>query len=256
MRRGDPRRPGAPPVSTVAGVIIGNEVLTAKVVDQNGAHLIARLREHGASLVSLQVVPDEVDAIVEAICLAKRRARSVITSGGVGPTHDDVTVRAVALALGRPVVRLPEMVEILKSAHGDRPLPDAALRMAEAPQGAELLATGDTRFPVLGCEGIFMLPGVPSYFRAQLEAVLARIPPVPLTLRVLYLALGESEVAKALDGVALAMPHVAIGSYPIFDKDADYRVKLTVEHREPDVAQAAVDALKAALPGGAVIRES
>jgi molybdenum cofactor synthesis domain-containing protein len=255
VHRGDSPRLEAPDVSTAAGVIIGNEVLTAKVVDQNGAHLIARLREHGVSLVSLQVVPDEVDAIVEAVCLARRRARYVITSGGVGPTHDDVTVRAVALALGRPVVRLEKLVAILQSAHGGRPLPEAALRMAEAPQGAELLATGDTRFPVLGCEGVFMLPGVPKYFRAQLEVVLSRIPPAPLTLRVLYLALGESELAKALDGVALAMPHVAIGSYPVFDEDADYRVKLTVEHREPEVVQAAVDALKAALPAGAVIRE-
>lgn len=255
MCRGDRRAPGAAPVNTAAGVIIGNEVLTAKVVDQNGSHLITRLREHGASLVSVQVVPDDVDAIVEAVCLAKRRARYVITSGGVGPTHDDVTVRAVALALGRPVVRLQEMVDILTRAHDGRPLPEAALRMAEAPAGAELLATGDTRFPVLGCDGIFMLPGVPQYFRAQLEVVLARIPKAPLTLRVLYLSLGESDLAKALDRVALAMPHVAIGSYPIFEKDADYRVKLTVEHRDPEVAQAAVDALKTTLPAGSVIRE-
>jgi molybdenum cofactor synthesis domain-containing protein len=242
-------------VNSVAGIIIGNEVLTAKVVDQNGPHLAAQLRAHGAALVSLQTVPDEVDAIVEAVVLGRRRARFVITSGGVGPTHDDVTVRAVALALGRPVVRLPEMVERLAQAYGARPVPDAALRMAEAPGGAELISCGDRRFPVVCCDGVFMLPGVPQYFRAQLDAVLGRIPRAPVTLRQLFLSLGESEVAKALDDVALAMPHVAIGSYPTFEAGADYRVKLTVEHRDAGEAHAALEALKAALPPGAVVRE-
>lgn len=242
-------------MSTTAGLIIGNEVLTAKVVDENGPHLVRRLREHGASLVSLQVVPDDVDAIVEALTAARRRARSVITSGGAGPTHDDVTVRAVALALGRRVVRLPEMVDILTRAHGEGPLPEAALRMTEAPEGSELLATGDTRFPVLGCDGVFLLPGVPQYFRAQLEVVLPRIPPSPVTLRMLFVSLGEPELARVLDQIALSRPHVAIGSYPVFERDAGYRVKLTIEHRAAPEVDAAVAALKRALPPGAIVRE-
>jgi len=242
-------------VNATAGLIIGNEVLSAKVTDLNGPHLIARLREHGAKLLSLQVVPDDVDAIVEALTLARRRARFVITSGGVGPTHDDVTVRAVALALGRRVVRLPEMVELLRRAHEDKPLPDAALRMADAPEGSELIAVGDTRFPVLACAGVFMLPGVPQYFRAQLEAVLPRIPAQPVTLKVLYVALGEPELAKVLDAIALSMPHVAIGSYPVFERDAGYRVKLTVEHRDAHAVEAVLDALKASLPASSIVRE-
>jgi molybdenum cofactor synthesis domain-containing protein len=254
MRGGDPDRVEAPGVSATAALIIGNEVLTAKVVDQNGPHLIARLREHGATLTSLQVVPDDVDAIVEALLLSRKRARYVITSGGVGPTHDDVTVRAVALALGRKVVRLPEMVDILRRAHPEGPVPNAALRMAEAPEGSELIAMGDTRFPVLGCDGIFMLPGVPQYFRAQLEAVLPRIPPRPVALRVLYLSLSEPELAPALDRVALAMPHVAFGSYPVFETNAGYRVKITVEHRQASDVEAAVARLEAELPEGAIVR--
>src|SRR5512143_3282871 len=96
-----------------AASIIGHEVLTAKVVDANGPHLIRRLREVGVPLRSLEVVPDEVDAIVDAVARARGKARHVFTSGGIGPTHDDVTVRAVALALGRRVVRLQEMVELI-----------------------------------------------------------------------------------------------------------------------------------------------
>ncbi|GMU59164.1 MAG: hypothetical protein AMXMBFR34_09270 [Myxococcaceae bacterium] len=241
-------------MSTCAALIIGNEVLSAKIVDQNGPHLIARLREHGATLTTLQVVPDDVDAIVEALTLARKRARFVITSGGVGPTHDDVTVRAVALALGRRVVRLPQMVDILQRAHAGEQVPDAALRMAEAPEGSELIAMGDTRFPVLLCDRVFMLPGVPQYFRAQLEAVLPRIPPEPVTLQVLFVDLGEPELAPILDRVALALPHVAFGSYPVFEKDAGYRVKLTVEHRLVAEVSAAVGRLLAELPGSSIVR--
>src|SRR5581483_2710921 len=123
---------------SVAGLIIGNEVLTAKVVEENGAHLVKRLRERALPLKALMTVPDEVDAIAEAVELLRRRAQWLVTSGGVGPTHDDVTVRAVALALGRKVVRLPRMEALVKEHYGDRATPEA-MRLADAPAGGELL---------------------------------------------------------------------------------------------------------------------
>ena len=106
--------------AAVAALIIGNEVLTAKISDANGAWLIKRLRELALPLATLTMVPDDVDAIVEALQLARRRARWVITSGGVGPTHDDVTVRAVSLALGRRVVRRPEIEALVKQHYQER----------------------------------------------------------------------------------------------------------------------------------------
>src|SRR4051794_30558342 len=118
-----------------AAVIIGNEVLSAKVVDENGPWLTKRLRDRGIPLRWMGVVPDEVDVIVESLAIARRSARHVFTSGGIGPTHDDITVRSVALALGRPVVKLPELVELVEQHYG----PNAnreAMRMAEAPEGA------------------------------------------------------------------------------------------------------------------------
>src|SRR6185295_9909895 len=144
-----------------AAVIIGNEILTAKVTDANGPHLVRRLRDRGVPLASIAVVPDDVDAIVEAVASAHRRARHVLTSGGIGPTHDDVTVRAVALALGRKVVRLEEMVKRIRDHYGEG-VPAAALRMADAPEGAELWIQEGTWFPVLTCDGVHMLPGVPQ----------------------------------------------------------------------------------------------
>ncbi len=237
-----------------AAVIIGNEVLTAKVEEANGAHLVKKLRERGVPLRSLQVVPDEVDAIVEALTLARRRADHVVTSGGIGPTHDDVTVRAVALTLGRRVVRLPEMVAVITAAWKGEEPPAAALRLAEAPEGAELLAASDGHFPVLACDGIYLLPGVPKYFRAQLELVLPRLPQGRVVLRVLYLSAGEPEIARPLDAVALAMPHVAFGSYPRVEGTEDWRVKVTVEHEDSGPVAEAVARLEKALPRGSILR--
>ncbi len=236
-----------------AAVIIGNEVLTAKVVDANGPHLIQRLREVGIPLRSLEIVPDEVDVIVEAVSRARLRAKYVFTSGGIGPTHDDVTVRAVALAMGRKVVRLPEMVALIREKGADAPTAEA-LRLADAPEGAVLIAQPGSWYPVLTVEDVFMLPGVPQLFRTQLEAVLARLRGTPVHLRVLYLSLGESAVASALDRVALDMPHVAIGSYPTFDRSLDYVVKVTVESVEQAVVEEAVSRLRAGLPEGSVVR--
>ena len=116
----------------VCAVIIGNEVLTAKVVEANGTLLIRRLRERGIELSSVHLVRDEVDELVEQLAACRRRARYVITSGGVGPTHDDVTVRAVALALQRPVVRLPEMEARIRAYYAGRAMPFIQLKHATA----------------------------------------------------------------------------------------------------------------------------
>ncbi len=239
----------------VSALIIGNEVLTAKVTEANGAHLIRRLRERGVPLQSVHFVRDEVDEIIEQLVLCRRRARYVITSGGVGPTHDDVTVRAVARALRREVVRLPEMEARLRSFYGARAMPPEALRMAEAPAGSRLIACDDTRFPVLACDDTYLLPGVPALFRVQLEAVLPTLPGVPQVLRQLFLDARESEIAAALDAVALGRPQVAIGSYPTWGDQADHLVKLTVEHPDAREVEAAVAELRAAL-GRFIIRES
>ena len=236
-----------------AAVIIGNEVLSAKVQDQNGPLLIRRLRDHGIPLRSVSVVPDEVDAIVDAVARARLQAPHVFTSGGIGPTHDDVTVRAVALALGRPVVRLPEMERLIREHFGARLTPEA-LRLADAPEGAELWALKGNWMPVLTCAGVYLLPGVPQLFALQLETVLSRLERTPVHLRCLYLSAGESEIAQVLDRVALSMPQVAIGSYPNFDRGLDYSVKLTLEAEEAAPVEGALAWLQRELPPGCIVR--
>lgn len=239
--------------SGAAAVIVGNELLSAKVVDENGALLIRRLRERGVALRWLAMVPDEVDAIVEALSLARRRARYLFTSGGIGPTHDDVTVRAVGVALGRPVVRHPQMERIVREHYGAGASPEA-MRMAEAPEGTELILLPGAWYPALCCDQVYMLPGVPQLFRRQLEAVLPRLEAAPLVLRCLFLGAGEVEIAPALDRVVGAMPEVSFGSYPAWGEGEGYRVKLTVEHSSAETAQQAVDRLVRELPEGCIVR--
>lgn len=236
-----------------AAVIIGNEVLTAKVVDANGPLLIRRLRERGIPLRSVEIVTDDVDAIVDAVARALSKAAYVFTSGGIGPTHDDVTVRSVALAMGRQVVRLPEMVELIRK-RSSHPT-EESMRLADAPEGAVLLPLEGTWLPVLTVDNVFLLPGVPQLFSLQLETVLRRLNGTPVHLRSLYLRLGESTIAAVLDRVALDMPHVAIGSYPVFDPTLDYRVKVTIESTELAPVEDAQARIRGGLPADAVVRQ-
>ncbi len=241
--------------ATAEVVIVGNEVLSAKVQDENGPFLARRLRELGVELRAMHVIADRTDAIVEAVQGALRRVDWVLTSGGVGPTHDDLTLPAVALALGVPVVRSAEMVRVLTEMHarhhGGQALPEAALRMADVPEGTGLL--GDPEFPTLVVGRVVMLPGVPSFLRHQFDRVTGLFSGQAFHLACLYLAWGEDRLAAPLARVAERHASVEIGSYPRFDR-ADHRVRVTVEGRRPEAVQAAVRAILSELEPGVLVR--
>jgi molybdenum cofactor synthesis domain-containing protein len=243
------------PTPTAVLVVVGNEVLSAKVQDENGPWAARRLRELGAELLAIHTLPDRVEEIAEVVARVRRRADWVFTSGGVGPTHDDVTVPAVARALGRPVVRSAELAESVRAMHrryhDGAEAPEAALRMADVPQGTRLL--GDPSFPTLVAENVVMLPGVPRFFRFQFEGVAQLLAAPPFRLACVYVSSDEDQIAPLLDGVQRAHPGVEIGSYPRFD-DADHRVKVTVEAKDAARVAAALAALLAALPASAVVR--
>jgi molybdenum cofactor synthesis domain-containing protein len=240
---------------TAALLVVGNEVLSAKVEDANGPWLARRLRELGVQLLAIHTLPDVVEEIADAVDRERRRATWVFTSGGVGPTHDDVTVAAVGRALARRVARHAPLAEAIRALHarhhgGEEP-PEAALRMADVPEGTQLV--GDRGFPTLVVENVVMLPGVPQFFRYQFEAFSHLLAAAPFRLASLYLAIGEGDLALLLDRVARDFPDVSIGSYPRFD-DADHRVRVTLESKDLDRVEAATRALLGALPGGAVVR--
>lgn len=241
---------------TAALVVVGNEVLSAKVSDENGPWAAARLRALGVDLLAIQTVRDRVDEVSAAVDQLRRRTDWVFTSGGVGPTHDDITVRAVAAALGRPVIRLAPLAEAIRALHrhhnqGAEP-PEAALRMADVPEGTRLI--GDSGYPTLAVENVVMLPGVPQFFRYQLDRIAPMLAAPPFRLASAYLSAGEGDVAAALDRVVAAHPQVEIGSYPRFDDGADHRVKITLEAKDAARVEAALRALLAELPSGVVLR--
>lgn len=243
------------PGPTAAVVVVGSEVLSAKVQDENGPYLARRLRELGVGLRAIHVVPDRTDDVVEALVLARRKAGWVFTSGGVGPTHDDLTLPAVARALGRPLRRDPAMERVLREMHarhhGGAALPEVALRMADLPAGTELL--GDPEFPTLVVSGVVMLPGVPSFLRHQFEQVAHLLGGTPYHLANLYFSWGEDLLAGPLAAIAEAHPEVEIGSYPRFDR-ADHRVRVTVEGRDASAVQAVARAILSAVEPGVLVR--
>ena len=241
--------------ATAAVVIVGSEVLSAKVQDENGPYLARRLHELGVELTAVHVVPDRTDAVVEALLAARRRAGWVFTCGGVGPTHDDLTLPAVARALGVPLRRHAGMERVLREMHARHhrgaALPEVALRMADLPEGTQLL--GDPEFPTLVVSRVVMLPGVPSFMRQQFERVAHLLGGTPYHLVCLYFSWGEDRLALPLAAVAEAHPEVEIGSYPRFDR-ADHRVRVTVEGRSPEAVRGATLAILSAVAPEALVR--
>jgi molybdenum cofactor synthesis domain-containing protein len=236
-------------------LIIGNEVLSAKVTDENGPFLARRLRDLGIRLLAIHTIPDDVEEIAAALDRVRGRCTWVFTTGGVGPTHDDVTIEAVARALGRPVERSATLEEVFRAMHrrhhAGEEIPAAALRMADLPTGTRL--EGDSAYPTLVVENVVMLPGVPEFCRFQFENFAPSLAAPPFRLACVYVRIGEGPIAPVLDRLVREHPNVEIGSYPRFD-GADHRVKLTVESKDEARVVAARDALVAALPPGAVVR--
>ncbi len=230
---------------TAALLIIGDEVLSSKVADQNGPFLLQSLRAHGVQVVEMRVVGDRVEAIVEALRALKERATYVFTTGGIGPTHDDVTLAAVALAFGRRVVHHGELLARLHARFGAE-LSPARARFAEIPEGAHVVLGPEDLVPVISIANVFVFPGVPSLMRACFARVVDTLEGAPFYSAAVFLSASESEIAASLTLVQQAHPEVAIGSYPRFDQ-ASYRVKVTLDARDHHALDRASRDLSAAL---------
>jgi len=237
---------------TAAVVIIGNEILTGKTRDANASFLIEELHRLGVALRRIAVVPDDVKEIADEVGACTSKFDYVFTSGGVGPTHDDVTIEAVARAFGRPVVRNPNLVSVIREFFGSN-TDEARLRMADAPEGSELIYSATTNWPVLATENVYILPGVPEIFRAKFVAIRERFRAAPYHTRLVFTNEDEFDLAPRLNQVACLSPGVAIGSYPNFEP-GDYRVKITVEGNEAEAVERAGALLIKLLDPAAVVR--
>jgi molybdenum cofactor synthesis domain-containing protein len=239
-------------VETAAFLAIGNELLSGKVVEENLPPLAKTLRSLGVELRTAEILPDEVPTLAPAVLRLSRAHGVVVTSGGVGPTHDDVTMAAVAQAFGRRVVRDPTLVELVRETFGDA-ISEAHLRFADVPEGAELRRAPDVSWPTPVVENVWILPGVPEVFRMKLSALRAGIVgPRPFLSRALVLRLDEVDLKDALDAVVAAHPQVSIGSYPALF-NPHYRTRITFDGTSAPLLVAALDDLRARLDASAVV---
>jgi len=240
-------------VDRTAGIIvIGNEILSGKVVDTNSPFLARELRGLGVTLLRILTIPDDVETIAAAVREFHTSFDIVFTSGGVGPTHDDVTMEGVARGLGRRVIRHPAIEGRLREYLKDK-VNAARLKMAEVPEGSELIVDARLGFPTVQCENVYILPGIPEILEQKFAALRERFAAAPYFLRVVYTRESEGTIAEHLHATLAAFPELLLGSYPKM-ADPEYAVKLTLESKDRDYVERALGHLLSLLPEGAVVR--
>lgn len=214
---------------TAAVFIIGNEILSGKVVDQNSPYLCKELRGLGVNVQRVVVIPDTPQVIGEEI-RANRVFDLVFTTGGVGPTHDDVTMEGIALGVGRRTVQHPILEELLKKVYGS-PLNDAQRKLAEVPEGTELINTEGLRLPVLRYENIYIFPGIPELLQKKFSAIKERFKQPPFFLKKIFLKGREEQIATHLNDTLRCFPELLLGSYPRWSQQ-EYDIYLTLESKD------------------------
>ncbi len=237
---------------TAGIILIGNEILSGKIRDENAAYLCRELRALGVDVRRIAVIPDEVGLIADEVATFTKAFDLVFTSGGVGPTHDDVTIEGVARAMAVPVVRHPELVALLERYYRGT-VTEAALRMAEIPEGAELVTGGTLRFPSILMRNVYVLPGVPEIFRQKFEALRERFRDQPIHLKNVFVRIGEGTLADYLNRLLESFPLLQLGSYPEFS-NPEYQVKVTLESRDRGYLEQALGDFLARLPADAVVK--
>lgn len=238
----------APP-KTAAALVIGNELLSGKVEEQNLAVLARALRGAGIALVRVVMVTDDVDLIANEIRALSSTYDWLITSGGVGPTHDDVTIEAAAKAFGVGVTTSPEVEAMIRAYYKER-CTDGHLRMALMPEGATLETSPEIRWPTIRIQNTWLMPGVPEVFRMKIPVVLSRLGQgVAFVSTAVYTKMDEGVLKPLLDRTVAEFPDVDVGSYPKW-ADPTYKTKLTFDGRDVARVHAARDAFIATLPEG------
>jgi len=240
------------PIPTAAVLVVGNEILSGKVEEANVAVLARELRRLGILLRRVVIVMDEVDAIAHEVRELSAAHDWVFTSGGVGPTHDDVTIEAVAKAFDVRVVSSPEMEGMLRAHYGER-CTEGHLRMALVPEGAALEVSTEVTWPTIRLRNTWLLPGIPEVFKMKLPVVVARIGGAgtasAFVSHAVYVKMDEGVLKPLLDRVVAAFVDVSVGSYPKW-LDPTYKTKVTFDGRDEARVLAARDAFVALLPSG------
>ena len=226
-------------VWTAALLVIGDEILSGRTQDKNVAQVATWLNDQGIRLVEVRIVPDDIGRIADNVNALRAAHDYLFTTGGIGPTHDDITVDAMAEAFRVPVIVHPDARKILEDYYRDRPggLTEARLRMARVPEGAELIVNAASGAPGVRMGNVYILAGVPYIAAAMLEALTGKLqggqPVVSVTVGA---RAPESDVADLLRETEAANPGVAIGSYPFF-RDGRYGANFVIRSEHGELAR-------------------
>ena len=240
--------PMANRIWTAALVVIGDEILSGRTQDRNVAQIAAWLNVQGIRLAEVRVVADREAAIVEAVNALRVRNDYLFTTGGIGPTHDDITVDAIAAALGVPVVHHPKALAVLERYYEGRGgLTEARKRMARVPEGADLIENRMPGAPGIRIGNVFIMAGVPHITAGMLDALTGTLEGgTPLVSRTIGCWVAESEVADLLGEAERRHEGVAIGSYPFF-REGRVGANFVVRSTDPALADACLDDITAQL---------
>jgi len=234
---------------TAALVVIGDEILSGRTQDKNVMQVALWLNEQGIRLEEVRIVPDDAQRIADTVNELRAAHDYLFTTGGIGPTHDDITVDAIAAAFGVPVIVHPRARAILEEYYRDRPggLTEARLRMARVPEGAELIPNSTSGAPGVRMENVYIMAGVPHIAASMLDALTGKLeggrPMVSVTVGA---RAAESDVADLLRETEEAHPGVAIGSYPFF-KDGKYGANFVIRSEDGELARNTGDDLASRL---------
>jgi len=240
-------------MSKTAGIIIiGNEVLSGKTQDTNSHFLCQELRLLGIDVRRISVIPDEIEVIGKEVAALSKEFDLVFTTGGVGPTHDDVTMAGIAFGFGMKLIQHPNLERQLRSRYGEN-INEARLRMAEVPEGAELIGGGSIWVPVVKVRNVYIFPGIPKILHERFAIIKDSLREAPFHLKAVYLKQGEGVIAPILNDLLKSFPKLLLGSYPVMD-DPNYKVKVTLESKDQDYLDRAFQALLGTLPQGAIHR--
>ena len=199
-------------MSKTAGiVIIGNEVLSGKTRDTNSHFFCTELRQLGVELQKISTIQDDIEIIGKEVAAFSDRFDYVFTSGGVGPTHDDVTIEGVAHGLGVRVVRHPDIERRMRQRLGDQ-VNEARLRMANVPEGATLLATEAPFAAIVKIRNIYIFPGIPRILEERFHAIKETFRDTPYYLKNVFVRYGEGIIASILNDLLVNFPNLMLGS--------------------------------------------
>ncbi len=225
-------------------LIIGDEILSGRTHDKNLPYLAEWLNEAGIQLIEVRVVPDVHTVIVDAVNALRITHDYVFTTGGIGPTHDDITAECIAAAFGLPLTIHPEAFQRLEDHYGSADFTDARQRMAHTPKGADLIDNPVSIAPGFQVENVFVMAGVPKIMQAMLETLRPRLRTGRTVLsRALTIHAPESKMATALGEIQNTHEGVSLGSYPFF-RNGSVGTQIVVRSTEMQKIDVALESLR------------